>query len=136
MIIEISDKTTIAYVQDKFSTIFPFLKIEFYDHPSHLYEEFSVKAAHPDTTTLGEIRNRHPNGILEFFSCYSAGEVEQAFRKKFDLNAQIFRLQGKSWIRTVGTDKLSMKEQNEIGRKITLGVFFEADSKKESKNLK
>ncbi len=126
MIIEINDKATIAEVQYKFSTIYPFLKIEFYNYPIHLYEEFSVKAAHSNNKTLGEIRNRDTHGILELFSGCSACGVEQTFRKKFGLNAQIFRLQGKFWIKILATDKLSLKEQNEIGRKVTLGVFFEA----------
>lgn len=135
MIIEITDKATIADVQDKFSTIFPFLKIEFFEQPHHWYEESPVEKAYPAAKTLGEIRKQHPHGRLEFSSWYSTGEVEQAFRKKFNLNVQVFRLQGNSWIQTVGTDKLSLKEQNEIGRNATLESFSTSDSKTERDNL-
>lgn len=135
MIIDITDKVAISDVQDKFSTIFPFLKIEFFERPHHWYDKSPVEKAYPVTKTLGEIRKQHPHGRLEFFSWYSTEEFEQAFRKKFSLNAQIFRLQGNSWLQTADTDKLSLKEQNEIGRNETLETFSTKGSKAKKRNL-
>ncbi|MEO7049921.1 MAG: hypothetical protein ABI091_31745 [Ferruginibacter sp.] len=135
MIIEITDKKTIADVQDKFSTIFPFLKIEFFERPHHWYEKSPVEKAYPATKTLGEIRKQHPHGSLEFFSVDSTGKLEQMFRKKFSLNAQVFRLHGNAWIQTVDTDKLSLKEQNEIGRIATLESLSANDLEIENESL-
>ena len=106
MIIEMNDKLTIADVQDTFSSIFPFLKIEFFEQPYHWYGESRTKAAYPDTIMLCEIKNQYPHGRLEFPSWYSSSEVEQDFRKKCNLHVKVFRLRGNSWIHTMSTDKL------------------------------
>lgn len=135
MIIDITDTATIADVQDKFSTIFPFLKVEFFEHPNHWYEKAPLEKAYPSSKKLGEIRKQHPHGRLHFYSWYSAKEIEQAFRKKFSLNVQVFRLQGNKWVQTSETDKLSLKEQNEVGRHITLEGFSTSYSKTENDNL-
>ena len=65
MIIEINDSKTIGDIQDKFSTFFPFLKIDFYERPHHWHEGSESKTAFPRDKKLGEIRKNHPHGALE-----------------------------------------------------------------------
>jgi hypothetical protein len=120
MIININDMRSIADIQDKFSSFFPFLKIEFYNHPHHWYEESETKTVLPTDKFLGDIRHQHEQGNLAFYSWFKTGELEQVFRKKFNLNVQVLRLEGSNWIQTVDTDKLTLKEQNEIGRATTI----------------
>jgi hypothetical protein len=135
MIIEITDTATIADVQDKFSTIFPFLKVEFFQHSHRWYEKAPLEKALPSNKKLGEIRKQHPHGRLDFFSWYSIEDIELVFRKKFNLNAQVFCLQGNKWVQTNGNGKLTLKEQNEIGRHITLESFSNSFSKIAGDNL-
>ncbi|UEG48866.1 hypothetical protein LK994_09475 [Ferruginibacter lapsinanis] len=135
MIIEIDDTKTIELIQDKFSEFFPFLKIEFYEHPHHWYKESSKTTILPGNKTIGEIRKHHHQGDMEIHSWYRTGDLEQSFRKKFNLNVQVFRLHGTEWVQTVGTDKLTLEEQNDIGRKATLEVQKVADSPTANRNL-
>jgi hypothetical protein len=123
MIIEIDDTKTIEAVMGEFSTRYPFLKIEFYDEAHHWQEESSRKHLLPHTKTIGEVRKKHNPGGLEIHSSQKAGTVEQKFSKRFGLNVQIFRHQGDEWIQTVGTDELTLDEQNEIGRNASLDLL-------------
>lgn len=120
MIIEINDMKTVGDIQDKFNEFFPFLKIEFYGEAHHWYEGSPQKNGFPYGTSIGKIRKQHEHGELEIHSWYKTGDLEQAFRKKFGLNVQVFRLQGNTWIQTINTDKLTLKEQNESGRIATV----------------
>lgn len=46
----------------------------------------------------------------------TVGELEQKFKEQFDLNVQVFRKHGNSWIETTVTDNWSLQKQNEEGR--------------------
>jgi len=135
MIIEINDTKTIVDVQDKFNTFFPFLKIEFYEHPHHWYEESKNKTVLPTDKKIGDIRKNHYHGELEIHSWFRTGDLEQTFRKRFNLNVQVFRLHGSNWVETVGTDKLTLKEQNEIGRTATVNNQPRVDSPTADNNI-
>lgn len=120
MILFIEDYKTIEDIQDKFSLFFPFLKIEFYKHPHHWYESSEAKECLPPYMLIGDIRKHHQHGELEIFSWFKTGDIEQEFHKKFNLNVQVFRQHGNYWVQTSGTDKLTLKEQNELGRQASL----------------
>lgn len=135
MIIEIHDNKTVSDIQDKFNTFFPFLKIEFYGHPHHWYEDSLEMDAYPTNKKIEEIRKKHAHGDLEIHSWNKTGDLEQTFRKKFGLNVQVFRMEGDSWIQTAGTDKLDLVEQNEIGKNVTTEIRQGMNSKTEKRSL-
>ena len=114
MLIEIDDAKTVSDLQDRFSLCFPFLKIEFYCKSHQWEESSSAKNLIDPSTFIGEIRKNHHPGILEIKSWYRTGEVEQAFKKLFGLNAQIFRLEGNHWKQSTESDNLTLGMQTEI----------------------
>lgn len=115
MVIEINDVTKIGEIQEAFSNRFPYLKIEFFKH-EHAFEEQSNETPYDKDQAIGSIREHHVHGIIMLNSERKTGAVEQEFKQRFDLNAQIYRLQAGKWIQTVGTDILSINEQNEIAK--------------------
>lgn len=115
MVIEINDVKKIGEIQEVFSNRFPYLKIEFFKH-AHAYEEQSSEAPLDKEQTLGDIRDKHVHGIIMLDAQRKTGAVEQEFKQRFDLNVQIYRMQAGKWIQTVGTDILSLSEQNEIAK--------------------
>lgn len=119
MILSIQDDITIREIQEKFCLYYPFLKIEFYRHPHGRLEYSSEKEQYSCKKSLGQIRQRHNNGMLEIHGWYKTGDVEQVFNEDFGLYVQVFRREGDVWIQTAGTDDLSLEEQDEIGRTIT-----------------
>ena len=54
--------------------------------------------------------------------------MKQAFNGLFDLHVQVFLLDGDSWIQTGSTSKLTLKEQNENGRKKVLALLYNKDN--------
>lgn len=135
MLIEINDDCTLEDINDKFSGFFPFLKLEFFPGPHHWYEESPGNKKLKPGLRIGEIRKKHPHGTLAVYSWMRTGDVEQAFREKYDLHVQVFRLHGGEWIQTVGTDKLTLQEQNDLGKATSSQAGHMADSKTERENL-
>ena len=117
MIIEIDDTKTIGDIQDKFTEFFPFLQLEFYKEPHHWYEGSAERVSIPAENKVGEVRTLHEHGDLEIHSWSRTGNLEEEFRKRFGLFVQVLRRQGDEWLQTIRTDKLSLQEQNELGRK-------------------
>lgn len=123
MKLEVTDKKNIEDIRRLFSDYYPFLKIEFYDE-QHKYEEASnSKHLLPHDKIIGDIRKKHKDGIIRIYSWQKTGDIEQKFRRLYDLNVQIFRRQDDRWIQTAGSDGLTLGEQNEIGYKETEKVL-------------
>lgn len=135
MIIQIHDTRTIEDIREKFSSFFPFLKIEFYKKPHYWYEDSPEENIYPVDKKIGEIRKQHAHGELQIHSWYKTGDLEQAFRKKFGLHVQVFRLEGNKWIQTAGTDKLDLAELNEIAKNSTAVYRQGMNSKAEKRSL-
>lgn len=127
MILEISSSKTIGDIRKEFSDCYPFLCIEFFSEPHRVGETTSNENRLPHSKLLSEIFKQHKPGELEIHSRKKTGIVEQEFQKIFGLNVQIFRMQGKNWIQTAGTDELTLDEQNEIGRNATLDSILDRD---------
>lgn len=120
MIIEIHDNVRIEDIQDKFHAFYPFLKIEFFSGPHHWYEASAESRKINPDSTLESIRKKHSHGPFEIHSRFRTGDVEQLFRERYGLHCQIYRLSHNNWIQTVGTDSLTLQEQDELGRKSCL----------------
>src|SRR6476620_8462191 len=116
MIIEIDDNKTVGDIQERFNIGKQHLKLERYQHPHHCYEAASNKIPFPPDKMIGDIRKNHPHGELKIYSTFCTGDVEQEFRKHFNLNVQIFVQNGNGWLETTGTDRLTLKDLNEAGR--------------------
>lgn len=69
-----------------------------------------------DSLSLGEVRDKHTHGIITIDSQSETGAVEQEFERRFGLHIQIYRLQMDRWVQTVGTDILTLSEQNDIAK--------------------
>jgi hypothetical protein len=127
MIIEIDDTKTIEMVIKEFSGYYPFLKIEFFDAPHGWQQASSFNYLLPKDKKIGEIRKKHTPGVVEIHSWHKTGSVEQVFKKKIGLNIQVFRRQGSEWIQTVGTDELTLEQQNEIAQHATQELLHGTD---------
>ena len=123
MIIGVYDNKTIREIQREFMEYYPYLKLEFHEHPHEMYEPSPEKEQYPVNRRIGELRRQHDSGILEIHGWHKTGDVEMEFQKKYGLNAQVYRLEGDAWIQTTGSDGLNLEEQNEIGRKATQDIL-------------
>lgn len=119
MILEIEDNKTITEFQEEFTIRFPYLKIEIFASPTRRIAEENV-TPFGHRTVLGKVRSKHNPGAVELFPWSKARNVEDQLSRRFGLNAHIYRLQGKEWVKITGTDELTLKEQNEIGRSASI----------------
>ena len=128
MIIEIYDSQTLNEISALFSNIYPFLKIEFYKKPHMWQEESSIADKLDHDLTVAEVsKKKNHIGYMEIHFWQKTGVVERYLKNRFGLHTQIFRLQGDEWIQTVGTDELTLEEQNEIGRNATYNFMHGND---------
>lgn len=117
--IEIDDTKTIIVLNEQFVQSFPFLKLRFYKNP-HAWQTASAEKDYiEEHALLGDIRSNHAAGVILLNPRKKTGTLEQEFAHRFGLYVQIFRHHGFSWIQTVGTDELTLQEQNDIGRKVS-----------------
>jgi HPt (histidine-containing phosphotransfer) domain-containing protein len=120
MTIEINDSRTVREIQREFTSRYPNLKIEFF-HARHGREEVSAGNPCLPDQTIGSIRDRHTEGAISIESKRETGSIEQEFEDKFGLHVQLYRKQAEEWIQTIGTDTLSLAEQNSISRNLSFG---------------
>ena len=116
MNIIIKDNLTINDIQKEFEEKFHFLKLMFFKKSHHENEGSAKKDLLLGTTKLTNIR--HKNGKIAVDEDTTVTELESLFKEHFDLNVQVFRKSGKSWIETTVTDKWTLKKQNDQGREL------------------
>lgn len=126
MHIEINDAKKIHDIQEQFSNRFAFLKLEFFSKP-HEPEEASTEMPYLPEQTLGEISSKHISGVINVTAGQQITALEQEFRRRFDLNVQVYRLHLDRWIQTTEADALTLKELNDIARETA--VFYNPDHK-------
>jgi hypothetical protein len=116
MHIEISNNKTIDEIRTEFSVHYPFLKIEFYDESHRLHEKSLPDHLIEHNKLIGVVRKKHHSSMIEIYSWQKTRSVEENFRKQFGVYVQIFRWEGNGWLQIVGSDELTLEEQNEMSR--------------------
>lgn len=115
MLLEINDLKTIGAMQMEFAAHFPFLKIVFFTKPHEIMESSRGRRI-PGEKLVGDVRNRHNSGIIEINPVQTAWHIEKQFRNRYGLNVQVYRKTLKGWKGTAGSDLVTLKEHNELGR--------------------
>ena len=94
MEITISDQRKIFAVQNEFSVLFPFLKLEFYSKPHKRGGAPSSKPIKHISKTIAECRTVHSSGNITIHPQLTTGELEQHFMDVFGLTTHVFRKAG------------------------------------------
>lgn len=116
MQIYISEEAVIKEIQEKFHTLYAYLKLEFYRKP-HVKGEYSPEEdkISPDTP-IENIRMRNSSGWIDISYYRTAAAIEHDFSYIFGLNAQVLRKAGTLWLETIDTDNWTLEELNNAGR--------------------
>lgn len=115
MKILINDHRKIFAIQEEFSKVFPYLKIEFFSKSHTSSGPASLKIVKNSSKTLGECRTIHNKGKLTIIPSMTVSDLEKGFNDVYGLSVQIFRKSGKSWLETSVTDGWALEEQNSQG---------------------
>ena len=123
MLIKIDDNNTFSNIQQRFNSVFPFLKLEFFKKKLPFLGGLSIKQ--PITLldkTLTESRTISKEGAIIISPEMTISELEKNFNEIYGLSTQVLRKSGNVWLVTTVTDKWTLEEQNRQGEIITLQV--------------
>ncbi len=117
--LKISNNKKVSTLQKEFNEIFPFLKVEFFNH-THQPFKGSPKKEMLDTKLLfRQCRKKHTPGTIVIKEDMPVFELEELFQELFGLSAQVFRKSGRSWIETTVTDDWTLARQNKEGQDLS-----------------
>lgn len=120
----------IGELQKQFSSVFPFLKIEFFTARDMLNKLPYPPPFLPSGTKINEAcTGKVKEGTLEFTGATSVAELERLFREDFSLWVQVFRKSGNLWLETTATDSWTLQQQNEHGREISESMHIMKDER-------
>ena len=119
---EIRDDQSIGEVQEMFHSLFPFLKVDFFERDTHgLVKNKLNKPAINSRKLLGEFRlDKIDGGDLLIGKDISVKRFEQYIDSMYCLHAQVFRRSGNVWLETTVTNNWTLEEQNRQGELITM----------------
>lgn len=119
MKIVISDNKKIASIQEDFSKLFPYLRLEFYTH-SNLSGNSSAKSVFVSPKkSIGECRTIRFDGEIEILPQTTVSELLDSFLYPYGLNIKLLRQSGKIWLETSVTDNWTLEEQNAQGQDLS-----------------
>lgn len=123
MRLSIDGERLITDVQNQFASVYPFLKLEFFrnvDFSKNIYPR-QKQVAHSlqlkDASTAKKVE-----GELLIEDVMTVSDLENTFRNRFGLAAQVFRRSGNIWLETSITNGWTLKQQNDHGREITISI--------------
>jgi hypothetical protein len=119
MKITINDNRKIFAIEEEFSKLFPYLKLEFFSKPHEPGGASSRKPIRNESKTLGECRTVHTNGTLTITPHLTVSDLENSFRDVYGLGVHVLRKSGKSWLETSMTEGWTLEEQNKQGEALS-----------------
>lgn len=123
MYLEITGDKAIMDVQRDFSSIYPYLKLEFFKNGAVRRDSYSAQRQLLPHQRLKEAwYTKKEEGILELENKMTVLDLENSLLDRFGLSAQVFRRSGNLWLETTVTDHWTLKMQNDHGREITARI--------------
>jgi len=119
MKITINDKRKIFAIQEAFTEVFPYLKLEFFSKGHKHGGPSPKKLIKHAGKTLGECRTIHNDGSITITGTMTVTELEQRFGDVYGLGIQVFRKSGNVWLETTVTDGWTLDEQNKQGESLS-----------------
>jgi hypothetical protein len=119
MKLTIKEGMYIRDIQQAFSEIYPFLKIEFFRH-KHGMQQLSPKKEKLDSYTTIQLSNNYTGPCsLDVSKDITVGEFEKDCWEKTGVAVQVFRKSRNLWIETSLTDNWTLEKQNELAASFT-----------------
>jgi hypothetical protein len=119
MNLHIEPNRLISDIQKEFNKVFPFLKLEFFYNKNQSRSKFSAKEIIPHNKKIGDEQRAVTDGEIIINDEMKVNELENIFKQKFSLSAQVFRKSGNLWLETTMTDDWTLQQQNNHGREIS-----------------
>ncbi|MBC8004276.1 MAG: hypothetical protein H7X84_02290 [Verrucomicrobia bacterium] len=120
MFINIKAERQIKEINEEFTGMFPFLKLEFYRKAELQQDRYTMDKLLPQEKKMKDVWiSNKEEAVLEVPGTMTVFQLENILLKRFGLAAQVFRKSGRVWLQTIRTDSWTLDHQNEHGREIT-----------------
>ncbi|MFM7839990.1 MAG: hypothetical protein ACKO6K_10505 [Chitinophagaceae bacterium] len=115
-----NDPRKLSEVQEAFSVVFPYLKIEFFKNGTFRKERYRNHLLLNKELLLREAgKAKPPKPVFEISALMTVAELERTFQENYGLSVQVFRKSGNIWLETSMTESWTLGQQNAHGREIT-----------------
>jgi hypothetical protein len=115
MEILINNNFKICELQHQFSSVYPFLKIEFFELTQSLKGASHKLKLYPADRKISSCRKIQTEGSISLDYNQTVKALQQEFSSKYGLIVQVHRKSGKLWIETSLTDSWTLVRQNQEG---------------------
>jgi hypothetical protein len=116
----ISKSGSVKEIQEHFSVIFPFLKINFFKDRNNVLPLSGHRVVlYSPETLMKDINPGMAEGELTIRETMNILDLENEFYEKFGLSVQILRRSGNLWLDTSRTNSWTLKAQDDLGREIS-----------------
>lgn len=116
--LKVTVNTSVADVRNEFSRLFPFLRLQFYTRTQKPYHSRPTKDIIDDQALLQSL-DLGSDAEFEINENMAVSTVENLFREKFGIGAQVYRRYGNIWLEASVTDDWSLRRQNDHAREVT-----------------
>ena len=127
MEILISDHKTLADIKNEFNTLFPHLKLEFYEKKHSGGHGSDEKYQYDSRLKIGTVKKKPHSGHLKILGSMKTKALEQSFQDLYGLNVQLFRLSGHIWLQSTSTDEWTLSEQELHSAEKNTTLSYEKD---------
>ena len=117
MSFKIISSNKILNIQNSFTELFPYLKLEFFKR-GHTDSDIKQPILSKERT-LAECCSITNSPEIEVSPELTVGELESRITEYYGLDVQVFRKSGNVWLLTSFTDSWTLEEQNHQGEIIT-----------------
>ena len=115
MKLQIGTDSRFKDVQEKFTEVYPFLKVEFYKEKYAEMEVSAIKDRISPDKIISEQGKSFKADFVDINNHRTVAELEKEFYEKFGISMQVSRKSGNIWIETSKTDDRTLKVQNQMG---------------------
>ncbi len=116
MTIKIDRDTTICDFNDRFKTLFPYLKVEFFRKGHNKFAPSHSKFMYSDQLEkISNICELSEPVEIELRPDLKTFEFEEIMERKYGMHIQVMRRSGDTYLITSQTDDWTLEEQNNAG---------------------
>lgn len=127
MKIHIHAQDTLESLQKSFTSVYPYLKLEFFAKPHEKGRPSEKHFMLSAKRTVDSCNPRIAETTVSIPTAMTVLELESLFRDRLGLYIQVFRKSGNVWLETTATDDWSLFKQNMEGRELSETTDIEPD---------
>jgi hypothetical protein len=110
---------TLTELKSAFSSLFPYLKWEFFNRHHENQEGSHKKYMITTNPKIVQLNPAIQSGTLQFNSEITVHELEELIWNQCGVDVQVFRKSGNIWLETTVTDQWTLAFQNEQGQELS-----------------